>query len=82
MSSLVQSRRSGFDYPVAIDTDVNAPAASELADLKRDAIEAADGDCSAADAMQNLAYVTVGTGVGVGIIVGGEPVGPMLKRKT
>lgn len=46
--------------PVAIDTDVNAAALAE-ANVARSGIS-------------SLAYVTVGTGIGVGIIIDGKPV--------
>lgn len=44
--------------PAAIDTDVNAAALAEAT--------FGDGD--------DLAYVTVGTGIGVGLVIGGRPV--------
>lgn len=48
--------------PIAIQTDVNACALSEY--------KIASRDCS----MSNYCYITVGTGVGVGIVVNGKPV--------
>ena len=47
---------------VAFDTDVNAPAYAEYMQ----------------DPSKSLAYVTVGTGVGVGLVVNGEPVHGLL----
>jgi fructokinase len=46
---------------VAVDTDVNAPAMAEFLMRKNEEIT-------------SLAYITVGTGVGVGMIIHGKPV--------
>lgn len=54
----------GLDVPVAFDTDVNAPAMSEFARMP-----AGSSSC---------AYITVGTGVGVGLVVNGLPVHGLL----
>mmetsp|Transcript_39155 Transcript_39155/g.90209 ORF Transcript_39155/g.90209 Transcript_39155/m.90209 type:complete len:341 (+) Transcript_39155:181-1203(+) len=50
-------------FPIGWDTDVNAPALAEY-----------DSD----DAISSCAYVTVGTGVGVGLVIGGHPVHGLL----
>ncbi|GMH46348.1 hypothetical protein TrRE_jg4297 [Triparma retinervis] len=49
--------------PLKFDTDVNAPAMSEYA-----------LSVSSGSPCTSVAYVTVGTGVGVGIVVNGKPV--------
>eukprot|EP00762_Andalucia_godoyi_P007701 ANDGO_07990.mRNA.1 Putative fructokinase len=56
---IVDSIRSAFpDVPLMYDTDVNAPALSE----------------AAAFGVSSCCYVTVGTGIGVGVCLGGVPV--------
>jgi fructokinase len=59
-TQLRQRLQTALDLPVAIDTDVNAAA---LAEQRWGAAREADP----------IAYVTVGTGVGVGVVVQGHP---------
>lgn len=54
-----------FHCPVTVDTDVNAAALAELR-------------FGAGVDVDSLVYVTVGTGIGGGVIVGGRTVGGML----
>eukprot|EP00930_Biecheleria_cincta_P042788 TRINITY_DN29442_c0_g1_i1.p1 TRINITY_DN29442_c0_g1~~TRINITY_DN29442_c0_g1_i1.p1 ORF type:complete len:372 (-),score=44.15 TRINITY_DN29442_c0_g1_i1:28-1143(-) len=55
------------DFPVAFDTDVNAPAFAEYMAAREDGFE-----------FSSCAYVTVGTGVGVGLVINGAPLRGML----
>ena len=59
---IAQELREGLgDVPVVLDTDVNGAAMAELR-------------WGAAAGLDDFAYVTIGTGVGVGLIVGGKPI--------
>jgi fructokinase len=49
-----------LDVPVGFDTDVNAAALAEHA--------------AAGEAVSSLAYLTIGTGIGGGLVLGGRPV--------
>ncbi len=58
--NMVTPLRERFGVPVHLDTDVNAAAFAEWQlDLK----------CS----VRSLAYITVGTGIGVGLVLNGHP---------
>ena len=58
---ITQAFRDALDIPVAIDTDVNAAALAE-------------SQLGAGRGLSSCLYVTVGTGIGGGLIVGGQPV--------
>jgi fructokinase len=57
----LKSLGAGLDLPVVIDTDVNGAALAE-------------GRWGAAQGLRSFAYVTVGTGIGVGAIVDGRSI--------
>lgn len=58
---LLREVTRGMDIPVEIDTDVNAAAIAEV-------------EAGAARGCQNAVYVTIGTGIGGGVILNGQPV--------
>ena len=58
---LLRELESRLGVPAAIDTDVNAAALAEY-------------QMGAGRGLSSLLYVTVGTGIGGGFIIGGEPV--------
>jgi len=61
----VASHFKQFNVPIGLDTDVNAPALAELVHGQHGNIHSA-------------AYITVGTGVGVGVVVNDSPVHGLL----
>ena len=64
--SNLRARLAGrFGVPVTIDTDVNAAARAEW-------------ELGAGRGVRSLAYVTVGTGIGGGLVVEGQPLGGAL----
>jgi fructokinase len=59
-AQVLERLRQAADVPTAIDTDVNGAALAEMR-------------WGAGRGMADFAYITVGTGVGVGLIVNGRP---------
>jgi fructokinase len=57
--AVYETLTAGLDVPVSIDTDVNGAALGE-------------GRWGSARGMTHYAYVTVGTGIGAGLVVAGE----------
>ena len=68
-ADLIATLCSGFGLPVALDTDVNGAAMAE-------------GLWGAAQDLGDYAYVTIGTGVGVGMVIDGRPVHGQLHPET
>jgi fructokinase len=60
-ANLIETLGSVVHAPVALNTDVTAAALAE-------------GRWGAADGCTDYCYMTVGTGIGIGIVVGGTPV--------
>jgi len=60
-TDIVNRLKARFVRPLAIQTDVNGAAIAE-------------GRWGAAQGMATHAYITIGTGVGVGLVAGGRPV--------
>lgn len=60
MANVAEALGSGLNVPVGFDTDVNGAALAEMR-------------WGAGRGMADFAYVTVGTGVGVGLVANGRP---------
>ncbi len=58
---LLPLMRDGLHVPVVMDTDVNAAALAEY-------------ELGAAKGTRSCLYITVGTGIGGGVVIGGKPV--------
>jgi fructokinase len=59
-SNIAGKVQHALQVPVAIDTDVNGAALAEYA-------------WGAARNLENVLYITVGTGIGVGVVIAGKP---------
>ena len=59
-TNLLTEFKSNFDVTISIETDVNAAAIGEY-------------NCGAGQGCQTLVYITIGTGIGGGILVNGKP---------
>lgn len=59
-TSMIARTQTFLDLPIGLDTDVNAAALAEVAAI--------------GEGVRHLAYVTVGTGIGVGLVSGGRTV--------
>lgn len=57
---LIGHFRQGVDAPIILETDVNCAAVGELL-------------FGAGKGLNSLCYITVGTGIGVGLLIGGAP---------
>jgi fructokinase len=67
LGPLEHACRGTSPLSISIDTDVNAPAVAEF--------QAAKQSHNAAErSITSLAYITVGTGVGVGLVINNQPV--------
>jgi fructokinase len=64
-ADLIEALGPAVDGPIALHTDVTAAAMAE-------------GRWGAARGCTDYCYITVGTGIGIGIMVGGRPVSAML----
>ena len=62
-----------FNKPFFFDTDVNAPALSEYLSYREEASQISPSS-SLLKASSSCAYITIGTGVGVGLVVNGRTV--------
>jgi fructokinase len=60
-TKLIQPIQQALGVPVSFDTDVNAAAIGE-------------GKWGAARGLDNFIYITIGTGIGGGVIINGKPV--------
>lgn len=58
---ILQEVAKGMNIPVEIDTDVNAAAIAEV-------------EVGAAVGCKNVVYITIGTGIGGGVILNGQPI--------
>lgn len=63
--NILGSLKNAFDIPMGIDTDVNGSCLGEMT-------------YGCAKGLENVVYITIGTGIGAGIAVGGKLVHGML----